>query len=134
MIDRKDSHLETSVYRKKINNNIYMNWNSHSPRSWKIGTLRNLVQRAIMISSEVNLQKEIDHLQKVFCEVNGYPEKFTKKIISEEVRKHRSPTIQQVCSEEFEEPGRIQLNLPYAGEKESRIKKFISSRSDLYNT
>ena len=66
MIERKDSLLETSVYRKKTNNNIYMNWNSYSPRSWKIGTLRNLTRRAIMISSENNLQKELDHLRTVF--------------------------------------------------------------------
>ena len=31
LIERNGSNLETSVYRKKTNNNLYMNWNSHSP-------------------------------------------------------------------------------------------------------
>ena len=51
LIERNGSNLETSVYRKKTNNNLYMNWNSRSPQSWKTGTLRNLTRRAIMISS-----------------------------------------------------------------------------------
>ena len=68
MIERKDTHLETSVYRKKTNSDLYMNWNSYSPRAWKIGTLRNLVRRAIMISSPNNLQTELDRQRKVFSE------------------------------------------------------------------
>ena len=115
MIERKNDHLETSVYRKKTNTNIYMNWNSHSPRSWKIGTLRNLTRRAIMIATENNLQKELDHLQKVFCEINDYPERLTKKLISEEVKRQQEPPEQQT-TEETEEPEKILLNLPYAGE------------------
>ena len=57
MIERKDTHLETGVYRKKTNSDLYMNWDSHSPRAWKIGTLKNLTRRAIMISSPNNLEK-----------------------------------------------------------------------------
>ena len=100
MIERKNDHLETSVYRKKTNTNIYMNWNSHSPRSWKIGTLRNLTRRAIMIASENNLQKELDHIQKVFCEINDYPERLTKKIITEEVNRQPTPHSEEATTEE----------------------------------
>ena len=85
LIERKDSHLERSVYRKKTNSDLYMNWESHSPKAWKIGTLRNLVRRAIMISSPDNLQMELDHLQTVFCKNNNYPTQITKEIIDEEV-------------------------------------------------
>ena len=65
--------LETSVYRKSTNNNIYINWNAYSPRSWKIGTLRNLIRRAITIcSTKDKLQAEIKHLQEVFCDMNTH--------------------------------------------------------------
>ena len=123
MIERKDSVLETSVYRKETNNNIYMNWNSYSPRSWKIGTLRNLTRRAIMISSDNNLEKELDHLRRVFCDINDYPENVTKKIISEEVERHQSPSEPEITSEEAEEPEKIQLNLPYGGEQGQNLMK-----------
>ena len=37
--------LETTVFRKERNTDIYMNWNSHAPMQWKIDTLKNLVKR-----------------------------------------------------------------------------------------
>ena len=73
-----------------MDNNIFMNWHSYSPRSWKIGTVKNLVQRAIMISStEILLKMELDHLTKVFHENNQYPLNITKSIIAEEIQKHQ---------------------------------------------
>ena len=37
------SEIETSVYRKESNTDIYINWYSHAPLQWKIGTLQNLI-------------------------------------------------------------------------------------------
>ena len=128
-IERKDI-LETSVYRKKTNNNIYMNWFSYSPRSWKIGTLRNLVRRAIMISSDCNLKTELDHLHRVFSEINQYPSNLTKSIIAEEIEKHRISTTEQPVEniqsdenppEEQEEVTMVHMNLPYGGEKGQQL-------------
>ena len=101
-----------------------MNWNSHSPQSWKIGTLRNLTRRALMISSANHLENELDHLRKVFCDINHYPPQVTNKIIAEEVEKHQStkPTKDD-STEEVEEPEKIQLNLPYGGEKGQQLMR-----------
>ena len=127
LIERNGSNLETSVYRKKTNNNLYMNWNSHSPQSWKIGTLRNLTRRAIMISSANYLEKELDHLCKVFCDINQYPTQVTNKIINEEVEKHqRTQTEEEDVTnepEEMEEPEKVHLNLPYGGEKGQQLMR-----------
>ena len=43
--------METAIYWKSTNTDIYMHWNSHAPSSWKIATLKNLVQRATIVSS-----------------------------------------------------------------------------------
>ena len=127
MIERNISNLETSVYRKKTNSNLYMNWNSHSPQSWKIGTLRNLTRRAIMISSENYLEKELDHLRKVFCDINHYPKQVTNKIIAEEVEKQQQTQTERNNTadepEEPEEPEKVQLNLPYGGEKSQQLMR-----------
>ena len=32
--------LETTVFRKETNTYIYINWDSHAPLQWKIGTLK----------------------------------------------------------------------------------------------
>ena len=141
LIERnKDNYLETSVHRKKTNNNIYMNWNSYSPRSWKIGTLRNLVKRAIMISSTENkLQIEINHLQKVFCEINDYPPKITKSIIDDEVEKYHQSNPQpnsdkttspQSTIDKNEEENIVQLNLPFAGSKGQNLLKKLKKKNN----
>ena len=40
------NEIETRIYRKKSNTDIYINWYSHAPLQWKIGTVRNLITRA----------------------------------------------------------------------------------------
>ena len=132
----EDNQLETTVYRKKTNNGIYMNWNSHSPQSWKIGTLKNLIRRAAMICSQPeDLQREINHLEKVFCETNEYPTSIVKRIIEEErsrrQQRQREETTeppatnnQEEEEEEEEEEKVIYVNLPYAGTNgENLLKK-----------
>ena len=65
-----------------------MNWNSHAPMQWKIGTLKNLVKRSIIICSDQHLlQIELDHLRKVFVEINDYPSKTVENIIKNELEK-----------------------------------------------
>ena len=49
--------LTTTVYRKKTNNDIYLNWNAFAPVSWKRGTLRTLVQRAYLVCLKEDLFK-----------------------------------------------------------------------------
>ena len=82
------------------------------------------LQRALMISSANHLEKELDHLRKVFCDINHYPPQVTNKIIAEEVEKHQSTkSAQDNITEEVEEPEKIQLNLPYGGEKGQQLMR-----------
>ena len=83
MIKPHEPTLETSVYHKKMNSNLNLNWNSHSPKSWQIGTLRNTTRCVIKISSPFYVDTELSHLRKVFFVVNQYPPQVTNKIIAE---------------------------------------------------
>ena len=49
LLCRNGRELTTTVYRKKTNNDIYLNWNAFAPVSWKPCTLRTLVQRAYLV-------------------------------------------------------------------------------------
>ena len=40
MLCCKDNKLVCSVYKKSTNNDIYMNWHSFAPKTWKTGTLK----------------------------------------------------------------------------------------------
>ena len=70
---RNDRQLTIKVYRKKLNNDIYLNWNAFAPVSWKRRMLRTLVQSAYLVcSTETYLKEELTHLEKVFIERNNY--------------------------------------------------------------
>ena len=61
---RNRNFLETKVYRKSTNNNIYLNWNSFAPNTWKRSTSRTLIKRAYLIySSKKHLVDELKHLE-----------------------------------------------------------------------
>ena len=76
-----DNSIETSVYRKSTNSNLYMHWDSYAPKHWKIGTLRSLIQRAhIVCSTEVKYQDELKHITSVFTKINGYPYSVVQQI------------------------------------------------------
>ena len=69
LLCRNGRELTTTVYRKKTDNNIYLNWNAFATISWKRGTIRTLVQRAYLVcSTETYLKEELTHLEKVFIE------------------------------------------------------------------
>ena len=69
LLCRNGRELTTTVYRKKTNNDIYLNWNTFAPATWKRLTLRTLVQRAYLVcSTETYLKKELTHIEKVFIE------------------------------------------------------------------
>ena len=81
-----DNKVETSVHRKATCTNIYINWRSHSPSNWKIGTLRNLIKRANSISSfKLLLRNEIGYLRYIFTEYNDFPLKVINNIIDQEL-------------------------------------------------
>ena len=140
LITKENGSLQTSVYRKATNTDVYMNWKSHAPKSWKVATLKSLVKRAFMISStEASLDKELVHLKKIFAAVNQYPEKLIERIINNEKEIYRSNSDNEQDNqdndhgkeEEEAKEETITLNLPYAGTQGenimSKFKKDISN-------
>ena len=109
------TELSSSVYRKKSNTDIYINWYSHAPSQWQIGTLRNLITRAKTITStEDLLNQESEPLKTVFCNINNFPKQIViNNIIQQELLK--SIKQQDVISDTQENCKNLQLILPYAG-------------------
>ena len=121
MIKRTNDKLDTKVYRKDTNTDIYINWYSHSPRIWKINTLKGLIKRAIGICSTTEyLNEELMHLKNVFVEINQYPQKLVDKIIQEEMEKQNNDAEinteeQSVTEKHNDNSTNLSLNLPYGG-------------------
>ena len=55
LVIRKNNDIETTVYRKLTNNDIYLSWNSFPPKSWKRGTSRTVIKRAYVICLTTDL-------------------------------------------------------------------------------
>ena len=80
LLMRCNGKLETTVFRKENNNDIYLHWRSFAPMTWKKGTLRTLIRRAYAVCSNDNLlREELHHIEKSFTEFNGYPKWLLKK-------------------------------------------------------
>ena len=111
-----------------------MNWNSHAPMQWKIGTLKNLVKRSIIICSDQHLlQIELDHLRKVFVEINDYPSKTVENIIKNELEKENVDiTNKPQTNTTDNSETKLQLFLPFSGKQGiqllSKMKKQLKKR------
>ena len=91
LLCRNGRELTTTVYGKKTNNDIYLNWNAFTPASWKRGTLRTLVQRAYLVcSTETYLKEELTHLEKVFIEKNNFPKYVIKQVFTKIKEEHKN--------------------------------------------
>ena len=115
--------IETTVYRKDTNTDVYINWKSHTPIQWRIATLRNLIQRSIMIcSNKYLLEKEIDHLRNVFVKINDFPYKVVNDIMNEELKKKNNKELNIVTENHSKEnTEQIQLLLPFSGNQGSNL-------------
>ena len=51
MLCRDGKDIVTTVYRKVFKADVYLNWNSFAPHSWKRGTIKALTRHAYMICS-----------------------------------------------------------------------------------
>ena len=120
--------METSVYRKSTCTNIYINWNSHAPTNWKIGTLRNLTKRAKSISSsELLLRNEISYLRHIFTEYNDFPLKIVNNVINQELSQIVQQETTKPQSKETQQT--LWLMVPYSGKQGhkliSKMKKHL---------
>ena len=91
LLYRNGAELAATVYRKKNNNDIYLNWNTFAPVSWKRGTLRTLVQHAYLAClTETYLKEELTHLEKVFIAKSNYPKYIIKQIFTQVKEEHKN--------------------------------------------
>ena len=98
--------------------NLYMNWYSFAPKSWKWGTLKTLVRRAhINCSTKNHLKEELNHIRKTFNEINNYPHWVITKVFKE--IKEMTPSEKEIQVKEDENTSikNHLLVLPYQGEK-----------------
>ena len=117
LIIRDVNKIETTIYRKPTNNNIYMHWTSFTPKVWRRGTLQNLLLRAYKFAQINNSKiKQSWVPKKTPCYNMSY--KFTTKSLR---------TIQQSNSHKLQVYNYISNN-------SSAIKQLWVPKKDISTT
>ena len=131
LLIRANEVIETTVFRKETNNDVYLHWKSFAPITWKRGTLKTLIRRAYTIcSNDKLLKKELDHLEKCFTKVNGYPKwllKQTFESFSKEENNNTTNTDNDINENNSNDKIIHTLKLPYQGDEGVSLIKSIKN-------
>ena len=132
---RTGDNIETCVFRKPTNTDIYIYWNSFAPFQWKYSTLKTLVYRAFIVCSDnQHLESEHDYLGKVFHNFNSYPHWFITKVVTEvnnDFNKQIVPPTPHIETTDGENNNikKPMMILPYAGEKGCTLIKSLKKNT-----
>ena len=134
LIRRKGNSILTTVFRKHIYNDIYLNLNAFAPDTWKRETLKTIVERAyIVCSTNELLQMELKYLEKVFHETNNYPQHIIKQILKQvqDEQNQQNVTVPiAATADETKTNGKKEhlLLVPYQGKKGDYVIKSMKKR------
>ena len=73
--------MKFAVYRKPSNTGRLLDYNSYAPASHKINVVNSLVNRALKICREDEMENEMKYI-KSNLKMNGFPKKTVEKQIS----------------------------------------------------
>lgn len=85
-IRNKEGKIETSWYTKATWSGRYLNFNSHMPKNYKENTIKNIIDRALKLTTPKQRAPKIKKVIQTLKE-NAYPEDFTKAVIKKQVHK-----------------------------------------------
>ena len=129
----RGTKIETTVYRKSTNNDIYLNWGSFAPVTSKRGTLFN--RAYIVCSTDYHLKKELDHLRYVFQKHNHYPKWIIKQVAKQVKDQNIHSNADKVPTVANDLPTNSKshtLLLPYDVQKGEHLVR--SLRKDMHRT
>ena len=111
--------------RKLIHNDVYLHWNSFSPHSLKVGTLKTLLLRAFVVcSNEQQLNRKTEHLRNMLHHINAYPKAVVQNVISKVKKEQSASSVRITESHQDDVSKNYLLTLPYKGKR--REKHFVT--------
>ena len=134
LLIRRGNKIETTVYRKSTNNDIYLNWGSFAPVTWKRGTLKTLFNRAyIVCSTDYHLKEELEDLRYVFQKHNNYTKWMMKQVAKQVKDQNIQSNADGGSSNKLPSNSKsFTLLLPYTGQKGEHLTR--SLRKDMHRT
>lgn len=122
LIRNDNNSVDTTVYRKPTDNNIYMRWDSFTPTTWRCGTLRSLLLRAYKICSTKQYRDiELNYIKDTFTNKHGYPISTVNKI-AESIDNGILADRDDLTSKAI-----IMLKLPYKGKGGEKLVRSLNN-------
>ncbi|XP_044752677.1 uncharacterized protein LOC123312358 [Coccinella septempunctata] len=78
----EDGSLLTKWYVKPTNSGRLVNFHSETSRSYKVGSIKNLIYRSTHLSSKIYYKENMKKIKEIL-KINNYPTTFVNKIINE---------------------------------------------------
>ena len=124
LLIRNGNFIEAKVYRKPTSNDIFLNWKSFVPNTWKRSTLRTLIKRAYLVCLfEKHLVDELKHLKFVFEKYSNFPKWVINQLLNE-VQSEDSNIRSPIQDNQIDVKKTADLLvLPYAGSKGEKCFK-----------
>ena len=127
LIVRNDKVFDTAVFRKSTHTDLYMNWNSYSPETWKKSTLKLLVKRAYAIcNKDYFLEMELQHLYNTFVVINNFPPSVVNRIFNQVADENAKVIVEPQNKVEPDDTVTVQMTLPYGGKEGESVAKEIN--------
>ena len=127
LVKHDSESIQTSVYRKITNTDVYIHWDAFAPISWKRSTLKTITKRAYLVCSTIrSLDLELRHIRNAFININGYPKWLVNNTFREVEREDTTylPIIESPSVLQPEISSKtVQLVLPYAGKTGEHVMK-----------
>ena len=129
LICDSSNNINTTLYLKSTNNDIYLNWEFFAPGKWKQGTLKTLTKIDYDVcSNQELLQKELNYIERVFRVNNNYPNWVIKNVLhqpkQQEQQQHQQQQQQQQQQITADAAGKNHFSLlPYKDEKGEHLIK-----------
>ena len=120
-IFRENEKFATNVYRKKSFSEVYTNFKSFMPETYKIGLIKSLLFRCFSLCSDfIKFHHEIDKLKSILYK-NSYPPDLIDKCIKEFLDKILTPkpVVSTVPKKD------LMIVLPYLGKLSLQIRTRI---------
>ena len=126
---RIGENIETRVFRKSANTDLYIHWQSFATLQWKHSTLKTLVYRSYIICSNEKHHSELKYLRKVFHQNNSYPHWFISRVFDKVQDDFtRQQTVYSLPATAALNDARKQtLLLPYAGKNGCTLVKSLKT-------
>jgi len=94
LVIRKENHLITNWYRKPTHSGRYINFYSNHPLQYRLNTLKNVIDQAILLSDESFHVENLEIVRKLFLN-NGYRINIINKQIKDRLYVIKNKTTEQ---------------------------------------